>query len=193
MPDNSFRGPDHDSHPAGDVDAPLPLDWVYEADQVPPGGIEIKRTATDDERAAVAQALNVLSCNSLRLQARLKRAPDSGYRLRGKLTADVVQACVVTLAPVLETVVADIAVEFRPPEDAREAAGGVIDLDAESDIEPMDGTSIPVGRITYEELVAGLNAYPRRPGASYNPLEEARPAHSTAGPFAILSKLKDKK
>ena len=77
--------------PAANDDARLPLDWGHETDEVHAGGLDIKRTATDAERAAVAKALDILACDQLTVSYRLKRAPAEGYRLKGKLVADLVK------------------------------------------------------------------------------------------------------
>ena len=171
----------------------LPLDWGHSTDEVHAGGLEIKRAATDAERVALAAALNVLACESLKLGYRLKRAPADGYRLKGKLVAEIVQACVITLAPVHETVTLDLAVEFRPAEEMAGADSGAIDLEEETEIEPIEGKWMAVGRIVFEELAAGLNPYPRRPGAEFEPVVEAENAAESAkeSPFAVLAKLKN--
>ena len=177
------------------AEPPLPLIWEHETGQVPAGGLGIKRAATDVERAALAAALEILSCDALQVSYRLSRAPDDGYRLKGKLTADVVQACVVTLAPVHDTVTAEFAVEFRPEDEVRAAAGGAVDLEADTEIEPIKGTVMAAGRVVFEELAAALNPYPRRPGAEFAAPADPKQAAEIAKehPFAALAKLKEPK
>ena len=185
-----------DTTPTGDAAGPaLPLQWEHDIEQIPAGGLNIKRAATEAERMALAPALEILSCDSLQVTYRIKRAADDGYRLKGKLTADVVQACVVTLAPVLDTVTAVFAVEFRPADEVRDIDGGNIDLEDEHEIEPIEGKSLKVGRIVFEELVAGLNPYPRRLGAEFTAPEAAaqNAAAAKENPFAVLAKLKEPK
>ena len=160
-------------------------------DEVHAGGLDIKRTATADERAALAKALNVLECELLQVNYRLKRAPAEGYRLAGKVHAELVQACVVTLAPVHETLKLDIAVDFRPADELAAAEGGAVDLDEETEVEPIDGKWLAVGRVIFEEMAAGLNLYPRRAGAEFTPVEDALDAaDAKENPFAVLAKLK---
>jgi uncharacterized metal-binding protein YceD (DUF177 family) len=168
-----------------------PLAWNFETGDVPANGLEIRKTATDAERAAVAEALGLLSCDTLEATYRVRRLAGDRYGLKGTLKADVVQACVITLAPVLETVSAPFHVEFRPPEEAA-AAGGVVDLEDDTDIEAIEGGSLAVGRVVFEELAAALNPYPRRPGAEYAPPQSAGEGAAAArnNPFAVLAKLK---
>ena len=67
--------------------------------------------------------------------------------------------------------------------------GGAVDLDEDVEVEPVDGKWLAVGRIVFEELAAGLNPYPRRPGAEFTPATDAaEPAKEN--PFAVLAKLK---
>ena len=164
--------------------------WGHDASDVSAGGLEYKRTATEAERAALAKALDVLGCEALSVVYRIKRAPIDGYRLTGKVTAELTQACVVTLAPVHETVAVPLDVDFRPEDEARLAEGGAVDLDETTEVEPMDGTWLPVGRIVFEEVAAGLNPYPRRPGAEFTPIEEGASTAAKANPFAVLANLK---
>ena len=146
---------------------PVPLVWEHEIDQIAPGGFLGEREATPEERLALAKVLEILSVGSLRVAYRLRRGADEGYRFKGKLTADVVQACIVTLAPVLDTVSAEFSVEFRPADEVRSAEAGAINLDDDTEIEPIEGKVLSVGRVVFEELAAALNPYPRRLGAVY--------------------------
>lgn len=172
-------------------DAPLPVDWGHDTDEVHAGGLDIKRAATEAECAALASALSILSCQSLQISYRLKRAPADGYRLRGKIHAEIEQACIVTLAPVHETVRLDLAVEFRPADEVAAAEGGSVELEEETEIEPIEGKWLAVGRVVFEEMAAGINPYPRRPGAEFTP-PTVQPIETKENPFAVLAKLKPK-
>jgi uncharacterized metal-binding protein YceD (DUF177 family) len=164
-----------------------PLAWDIEIVDVPASSPEIRKIATTADCTALAGALDLLACESCSATYRVRRLAGDRYGLRGTLTADVVQACVITLAPVHETVSATFDVEFRPADEAA-AAGGAVDLDDETDIEPIEGHRLMVGRVIFEELAAALNPYPRRPGAEYTPAADANDAK--ANPFAVLAKLK---
>ena len=181
------------SNPIGTSDPSgpsVPLDWGHETDEVHAGGLDIKRVATDAERSVLAMALDILDCERLEISYRLTRAPAEGYRLKGKVMAEVNQACVVTLAPVHDTLKLDLAAEFRPAEEVAAADGGAVDLDEQTEIEPIEGKWLAVGRIVFEELAAGLNPYPRRPGAEFQPLVDPKDAAAKESPFAVLAKLK---
>ena len=173
------------------IDAQPPLDWGHDTDEVHAGGLDIKRVATDAERAAIAATLGIVACEQLQVGYRLKRAPADGYRLRGNIHAEVVQACIVTLAPVHETVRFDLSVEFRPADEVAAAEGGAVDLEEETEIEAIEGKWLAVGRVISEELAMALNPYPRRPGAEFVPAPDA-PLEPKENPFAVLAKLKPK-
>lgn len=169
----------------------LPLAWGHQTEDIHAGGLEQTLVATEAERNAVSAALGILGCEAIQLRYRLTRAADDGYRLKGRLTADVVQACVVTLAPVHETIDVDIKVEFRPAAELAAADGGPVDLEDDTEFEPIEGTWLNIGRVAFEEIAANLNPYPRRLGAEYVP--PATPTSDQAAksnPFAVLEKLK---
>ncbi len=165
-----------------------PLAWDMQIVDVPANGSEIRKTASPAECEALAAALGILACESCVASYRVRRLAGDCYSVRGTLNAEVIQACVITLAPVHDAVTATFTVEFRPAEEAA-AAGGVVDLDDDTDIEPIDEHRLAIGRIIFEELAAALNPYPRRPGAEYTPpAEDASTAK--VSPFAVLAKLK---
>ena len=168
-----------------------PLPWDMNIADVPANGLELTKTATAAECAALAKALNILSCDSLTAKYRVRRLAGDGYGVRGKLTADMVQACIITLAPVLETVSIPFAVEFQPAETAAAAAEGAVDLDDDTEIEPIHDKTLEIARVVFEELAAALNPYPRRPGAEYATPATLTDAGADAkvNPFAVLAKL----
>jgi uncharacterized metal-binding protein YceD (DUF177 family) len=172
--------------------AAKPLLWDMNVADVPANGIELTKIATAAECVALAKALDILSVDSLSAKYRVRRLAGDGYGLRGKLTADVVQACIITLAPVLDTISIPFAVEFQPAEAAAAAAEGAVDLDDDTEIEPIHDKTLEIGRVVFEELTAALNPYPRRPGAEYATPAGAPGADAggKVNPFAVLAKLK---
>lgn len=174
---------------ASDEALPVPFDWRVRPEDVPAGGLTIAREASESERAALAAAFDLQTCDAFTLAGRLRNLGSGAYRLSATLRADVVQTCVVSLAPVPSALKEPIEVEFRPDATA-DAAAGVVDLDAEADIEPVEGGRMDLGRIAVESLSAALDPYPRAAGAAFewrpDPAAEAR-----ANPFAVLRKLKD--
>ncbi len=164
--------------------------------EVPPMGRTVVIEADETARAALAAACDVVSVEAFR--AELKVAPWSGkgWSVTGRVVARLTQSCVVTLEPVETTVDEAVAVKLVPAAELAaylEPAGpdGAIDLDASSADVPdgIDGDTIDVGAIAYEHFALGIDPYPRRPGAVFEPEAAgvADPAEHLS-PFAALAR-----
>ena len=55
-----------------------------------------------------------------------------------------------------------------------------------NDPEPLIGGVVDLGALAIEFLILGLDPYPRKPGAVFEPPQDHKPE---AGPFAALAKL----
>jgi uncharacterized metal-binding protein YceD (DUF177 family) len=173
-----------------DHTAPLPLDWTIETTAVPERGLKGSRTATEAERAALAGALDLMSCEALEATYLIRPADGGGFRLEGGIDAAVTQACVVSLQPVAGRVAESFSVEFR-----RDVADEPVEDEAEilsaPEVEPIKNDRIDVGRIVYEALAAGLDHYPRKEDADFE-WTDPKLAEGAGSPFAVLKTLKDK-
>jgi uncharacterized metal-binding protein YceD (DUF177 family) len=148
--------------------------------------------ATKAERTALARRFGILEVAALHASLRLRQEAGGVVRVRGRLTADVVQACVVTLDPVPQHIDEPVDLRFLPegaePEDDPEGPDEIL-----SEGGPMD-----LGEAIAEQLSLTLDPYPRVPGAQLPPdvLEEedepAEEAPQRPNPFAKLSALKGK-
>lgn len=170
------------------------LHWPYAVVDIPSHGVDVKRTATADERQALAQSFGLPAIHSLdatfRLSGTAKRV-----KLRGEVRARVEQICVVTLEPFESDVTEEIEVDFaaeRPRRDtddwgeeadiprARsdrsnasrrkpEPENRVADLRVPETDPPdaiVDG-HIDLGSLAAEFLALGLDPYPRKPGVAF--------------------------
>ncbi len=102
----------------------------------------------------------------------------------GQVKAELQQACVISLAPVAETVDEAFALEFtrRPEED-----NGLLDLDAP---ESISGDDLDIGEILVQQLALALNPYPRAEGAGpFKPVSIG----GTISAFDALKELTEKK
>ena len=179
-----------------------PLSHLLEVARLPSSGAHVVLDTDEAARAAVASRLGILAVDSL--QARMLLTP-RGKRVavKGRVTALVRQACVVTLEPVEEKVDEEIDLVFATPDEveAAEAAAFAPEKDGERQllIDPaqlMDPNTLPEpivnGRIdawvvAQESLSLGLNPYPRKPGAEFVQPNAPEPEPS---PFAALAKLR---
>lgn len=148
----------------------------------------------DDERQAVMELLDLRDLSGLRLDYRLRQASGKRVHVTGRLKADVVQTCVVSLEPVPARV--DIAVdgEFWPPEKIsalRERADDPSQAAAINWPEPIDGDVIDLGPLLYETLATALDPYPKKTGARFEWSDSKVSAETPKNsPFQVLKGLK---
>jgi hypothetical protein len=105
------------------------------------------------------------------------------------------QTCVVTLEPLLNDVAATFKVDYWPETDMPEPSGGEVDFNEDTDLEPIAGGRIEVGRIVFQALAGAIDLFPRKPGVTFEPQESAQDLGGDPGgegPFSALSKFKNK-
>jgi uncharacterized metal-binding protein YceD (DUF177 family) len=163
-----------------------PLAWTEAITEISEKGLRRNRQATEDERRAVAEALDIVSCEHLDASYRVVARGPQGYALEGTVEVDVTQECVVTLEPVQAHLHIDLAVDFVAEPQA--AVGDEVDPFARAEVEPIENGHLAVGRIVLEEVASHLDPYPRAPGSNFEWREEASPA--ATHPFAALARLK---
>ena len=167
------------------------LGWDHDVADVGAQGFTAERTASDEERTKIAQKLDLKSCGKLTARYRIKPIAGGGYRLTGELSADVVQACVVTLEAVPAHLDAPFNVEYWP-DGGQEADGASEELSAlgAAEIERLEDGRIDAGRIVFEQLAASLDPYPRIAGAELGEVAAGGSPGRRDNPFAVLEKLK---
>ena len=169
-----------------------PLNWTHQVSQIAEAGLQQSRTATVTEREALAQVLDVLSCDDVKAVYRVRNLGQGRYRVSGGVSARFTQRCVVTLEPVAQELEEIFDVEFGPTEALPETTDTEFEVLTAAEIEPIEHGLIDAGGIIVETLSAGLDPYPRKPNAEFA-WEEKDAEPSITGPFAGLSKLKDKR
>lgn len=116
------------------------------------------------ERAALAAALGLLDLPSVRLTGAIRPAGKRDFVLEAELVAEVVQACVVTLAPVAarltEPVVRRYLADWAEPEPEE------CEVPEDDSVEPLTEV-IDAGAVLTEALALALPPYPRAPGAAF--------------------------
>jgi hypothetical protein len=171
------------------------LAWDHAVREVPQSGLTATRDAGPDERAAVAQALDLIACTSLRAHYAIQPMSGGCYRLSGRLHAEVSQTCVVTLDPVEGTLEESFEATFWPREAMPTPDSGELAIDDAPEPEPIVAGQIAVGRVIFECLAAALEPYPRKLGAVLDwqpPLAADANATRATSPFAVLANLKTK-
>jgi uncharacterized metal-binding protein YceD (DUF177 family) len=169
------------------------LAWDHAVRDVHELGATGTRDAGPDELVAVARALDLIACTSLRVHYAIQPMSGGRYRLSGRLSAQVSQACVVTLDPVEGTIEESFEATFWPRDDMPVPESGELAIDDAPEPEPISAGQIAVGRVVFESLAAALEPYPRKPDAvlDWQPPQPAD-ADATTSPFAALANLKAK-
>lgn len=111
------------------------------------------------ERAALAIRFGIPAVECFRAELRLSPEADGAVRVQGRLAAEVVQICVVTLEPVEQTVGEDVALRLLPA--GREPRD---EPDETDEVATRNGVA-DLGEALAEQLALALDPYPRAPGA----------------------------
>jgi uncharacterized metal-binding protein YceD (DUF177 family) len=167
--------------------APEPWQVPIAVEEVAEEGRHLDLVADADTRAAVARVAGLRDLP--RLQATFDVTPhgQDGLRVAGRLSATVGQTCVVSLEPLINEVMEEVDIVFAPKAATSDEDAAIPDARIDEEVEPLIGGSIDLGALATEFLLLGLDPYPRKPGAIFQP-----PADATAdeGPFAALAALK---
>jgi uncharacterized metal-binding protein YceD (DUF177 family) len=160
--------------------------------QIPEAGLHREIEAGPSERAAMAELGGLRSV--LSASASLDLTPVAGNRVRvvGRIRARVGQTCVVTLEPVDNDVDEAIDLIFAPPSQIPEMSDLVDESGETTEIpdppEPIEHGLIDLGRLATDALFLGLDPYPRKPDAVFEPIVE--PDDPDEHPFAALKALR---
>jgi hypothetical protein len=146
--------------------------------------------ATRDAMAEVAGLREILSA-----RASLEVTPKGGgrFHVAGRVQARVGQTCVVTLDPVENEIDEAIDLTFAPPEQIPVMAD-LVDEASASDVEipdppePIENGVIDLGRVATDALFLGIDPYPRKPDAVFEPPVVAQDPEDH--PFAALKALR---
>lgn len=162
--------------------------------------IEMEIEATAEERAALATRLGLLALDRMAAVLTLRRKAGSQIvRVNGRLTAEVVQACVVTLEPVPAQIDEPLRFSYSLAANRRQGQDEVAELvvvDPEGDDppEPVGAAGIELGEAVVQQLAVALEPYPRAPGAALEQqdwgADEDDDDDAEAGPFEVLKTLR---
>jgi uncharacterized metal-binding protein YceD (DUF177 family) len=177
----------------GIIERPDPWRVPIAVAQIPDSGLHRDLEADQATRNAVADvgALRAV----LSVQASFDVAPMSGGRFHvvGHVRARIGQTCVVTLEEIESEIDEPIDLIFAPPDQVPEMAALVDEAeqsgkDTPDPPEPIENGIIDLGRLATDALYLGVDPYPRKPDAVFEPLVEAPDPEDH--PFAALKALK---
>lgn len=165
---------------------------LVEAGKVPQHGLRLTVEATPKEREVLAARFGINEVRSLKADVEI-RPMASGFELTGKMTAEVVQACVISSHPVEQTVEETLQLRFSPDVEISEEELELAEGDL--DVLPLEGDAMDVGEAIAETLALALDPYPR---ASEEALAEVRRFLLTEeedrmarSPFSALAQKRD--
>lgn len=164
---------------------------IFAVRKIPMDGQAVTLTATPEECAALAARMGILACESVRAELTMtKHDRDRRVEARGRLTAKVVQACVVTLEPVPEAIDEPLDLLFLDEhlieaEDEKEITEEDL-LDDAPIPDPIVRGQFDVGAVISECLALALDPYPRRADAVFDAPETPGDEPKRPNPFAAL-------
>jgi uncharacterized protein DUF177 involved in 23S rRNA accumulation len=148
--------------------------------------------ANAEVRAGVARVAGLRDLPRLEASFEVRRERRHGLHVVGQVSATVGQTCVVTLEPLVNEVQENVDLLFMPrpasvPHVEDDDPGGTGQAIAD-ETEPLIGGRIDLGALATEFLILGLDPYPRKPGAVFQPPPDF--AREGDGPFVALGDLK---
>lgn len=172
----------------------IPFFYPVKVGHISANPVEVTLAADAEERAGLARLWGVLEVKALAAAFQLQRWKRDGVRLKGRVTADIVQACVVTLEPVEAHIDEPVEVVFVPEGSklarlpaAVESGEMLLDPEGPDAPEVFSGDTIDAGAVAAEHAALAIDPYPRKRDARFaghaeGGAEEGR----KPSPFAVL-------
>jgi uncharacterized metal-binding protein YceD (DUF177 family) len=157
----------------------------------PQAGVEDRLEASPAECAALAERFGIEALKHFSARFTRKPYPGGGLLISGRLKAEPVQLCIVSLEPVTERLDKPFTLVVLPPDGTLSE-----DPDGPDEIQADATGHFDLGEALAEELSLSLNPYPRQAGAHLPlPPEEAAEAAEAPprNPFAKLAALRGTK
>lgn len=151
-------------------------------DKIPAAGMTETLRAKDDERQRLAERFGLAALSKLEAKLDVHNASGRTVAVTGRIVADVVQTCVVSLEPVPAHIDHGIDVLYAAAEQF-ETEAGQLGPD-EQEMEPIIDGAIDLGELVAQHLGVALNPYPRKPGLAF---VEAEYGNTMPQPGALAS------
>jgi hypothetical protein len=154
--------------------SPPPPPWrvPVAVEDVEAAGQHFDLAADAGVRAAVARIVGLRDLSRLEATFDVTRHGAAGLQVTGHVSATIGQNCVVTLEPLTSDVEEAVNLIFvpqaAPMKEAKEAKAEPRDVKWD-DPEALMGGAIDLGALAIEFLMLGVDPYPRKPGAVFDP------------------------
>src|SRR5471032_2427086 len=163
----------------------LPLSRIYNLGRLGQTGDEVVLDADEAERAALAKAAQVLEVPKFSARIVLKKLSPTRFALHYDLAAEILQACVVTLEPLVARITRDFVRELHRAGVEKEVIVTPGDDELPDEIESLH---YDLAGPLLEEFLLAIDPYPRAPGVEFTPPEGM--GDKPESPFAVLKALK---
>lgn len=171
----------------------VPFSYLVKVGHISANPVEVRLEADARELEALAESWNVLSVDELRADLQINRWKKDGIRVKGRVKAKIVQACVVTLDPVPSEIDEPFEQIFIPENSklarrpANDAGEMVLDPDGPDLPETFEGDTIDAGEVVTEFAALAIDPYPRKPGIDFTGhIEDDGAKDKKPSPFAAL-------
>jgi uncharacterized metal-binding protein YceD (DUF177 family) len=177
------------------------IERIVDLDRMGAGGAAVEIVASEGERLALARRFGFLGLPAFAARVTVDRRPGGQVVVEGRLRGKIVQACILTLDPVIQDLDEAFRVVFTQDlAEDRDPESGEALVSAQADApEPLPGNLLDIGEIVAEQLSLAADPYPRRPGVKLEdvlpkPRHSGRPGRTEQRrhPFAGLAALRDK-
>lgn len=155
--------------------------------------VQVHVEADHREREGLAAVWRVEAVNRLSADLQIARWKKDGVRIRGRVSGEIVQSCVVTLEPVVSQIEQEIEQIFVPEGSklARIVLDGagemVLDPDGPDLPETFVGDTIDAGALIAEMAALDIDPYPRKEGVRFSGhIESKIEEDAKPSPFAAL-------
>jgi hypothetical protein len=177
------------------------IERIVDLDRLGRTGAALDIVASEGECAALAKRFDFLDLKGLAARVTVDLQLGGQIVIEGRLRGKVVQACVLTLEPVVQELDDVFRIVFRKnlaeeldPESGETVLNPHVDAP-----EPLAGNMLDVGEIVAEQLSLVAEPYPRRPGVKLEDILPKPKGGARRGapgqqrhPFAGLAALRDK-
>jgi hypothetical protein len=167
-----------------------PFSIPYNLARLGQAGDEIVFAAGGEERVALARLAGVLEVLRFEAKIGLQKLSATRFSLTYGLSADIVQACVVTLEPLAAATARSFARELHFTPNLRRDPPKELEISPEEDEGPEEIASLhyDLAGPLIEEFLLAIDPYPRVPGVEFDPPKDE--GDRPESPFAALKGLK---
>jgi uncharacterized metal-binding protein YceD (DUF177 family) len=170
------------------VSRELPFSHSTNLNRLGVAGDEVRFTAGEAERAALARFAGLVRVESFAAVIDLKKTSPNRFGLTFSLEAGIVQSCVVTLVELPSRIQLGFERELHFVPGLRRVPDMAAEVAMDDDLpEEIDSLYYDLAAPLIEEFVLAIDPYPRAPGVEFRAGEGEG---ATESPFAVLKGLK---